>query len=156
MKTMGARVVAGLNAGAPTLTLDVGRQDGISLDAAVLSPEGLIGRVIKLSGSSSLVQPISHASSGVGVMVERTRFQAVLVGAGVERSVLKYVPKLEDVQIGDVLLSSGADGIYPPGIPVGVVESVSEDAGFFKRVQVRLMVEVRRVSEVLVTRGGTA
>lgn len=152
MTTVGARVVAGLSAGVPSLTLNVGKSDGVELDSAVLSPAGLVGRVVKVASGSSLVQPIAHASSGVGVVVQRTRFQAVMVGNGRGMCTLKYVPKLEDIRVGDVVLSSGADGIYPAGVPVGSIVSVNIDTGFFARVEVELAVEPRRVTEALVVR----
>jgi rod shape-determining protein MreC len=153
LKLRGAAVI-GENAGAMrSLTLDVGGEDGVETGAAVFTGEGLIGRVVKVSHGSCLVQLIQDASSGVGVTVQRTRRRAVLVGTGSELCLLKYVPKLEPLVVGDVLLTSGTDRLFPPGLQVGVVTAVSDGPGFFKRVDVRPSADPGRSSEVLVVEG---
>ena len=96
---------------------------------------------------------VGHEPSGVGVTVQRTRRRAVLVGTGSDLCLLKYVPNLEPLSVGDVLLTSGTDQLSPPGLPVGVVTAVSDGPGFFKRVDVRTSADPSRSSEVLVVQG---
>jgi rod shape-determining protein MreC len=145
-----ARIIGGGGAALRSLTLGVGSEDGVTLDAAVFTGDGLVGRVVKVSRSTSLVQLLADASSGVGVLVQRTRRRAVVVGTGSDSCQLEYVPNLEDLRPGDVLLTSGSDGIYPPGLPVGVVTAVSEGPGYFKRAEVQPSADPARIGEVLV------
>ncbi len=104
------------------LTLGVGNDDGVALDAAVFAGDGLVGRVVRLSA-----RHLARAAGG------RTRRAALassfrgpaagpcVVGTGWDTCQLKYVPNLEDLKPADVLLTAGTDGIFPPGVPVGVV-----------------------------------
>jgi len=151
-ETAAGRVVAGGTESSRMLTVDLGRGDGVAADAAVLAGAGLVGRVIRVAPGTALVQLLSDASSAAGVVIQRTRFQAVLVGTGSDKCELRHVPNLEDVRPGDVLITAGNDGIYPAGLPAGVVVAVGRGAGFFKDVEVRLAADPRRLTEVLVAR----
>ena len=146
-----ARVIAS-DASGPlrSIVIDVGNRDGVHKDAAVLSPDGLVGRVLKLGERSSVVQLLADVASGVGVLDERSRVQGVMVGSGREACRLRYVPNLEDVRVGDRIVASGLDGIYPKGVTVGVVAEVNPGPDAFQEIRVDPAVRLHRLETLLV------
>jgi rod shape-determining protein MreC len=141
-----------------TLTLDKGKQDGIELDAAVLSPTGVVGRVVAVGPRAARVQLLLDRDSGVAAMIERSRVAGVVCGQvgfadqGKPDLVMKYVSSLSDVAVGDRVLSSGLDRIYPKGLVIGRVRSVGAGAGLFREVVVTPSAGFDRLEEVLVVR----
>lgn len=149
--TRGARILSADVSGAfRSVVIDAGARDGVRKDAAVVAADGLVGRVVKVGASTAVVQLVDDAASGVGVVVERSRVQGVLVGAGRLECRLKYVPNLEDVKAEDRVLASGLDGIYPKGVLVGTVTSAGAGADAFLDVKVRPAVALARLETVLV------
>lgn len=110
------------------LTLTKGSQAGVKVGDIVLAPGGLIGKVEKVSASTSRILLISDPSSQVGVMVSRTREMGVLQGTGTQRSILEFFEKEPDVMIGDTIVTSGLSSLYPAGIMIGQVRSVDLNA----------------------------
>ena len=151
--TVSARVIAGdATPYFRTVTIDRGTGDGVRRDAAVVSPAGVVGRVIKDPGSrASKEQLWSDRSAAAGVLIERTRVQGVAMGV-VDEGLLRmeYVSKLEDVQVGDLVVTSGADGVYPKGVPVGQVAEVGGGPGLYQTIHVRPNVEFGDLEDVLV------
>jgi rod shape-determining protein MreC len=156
IRTVAAEVVA--RDGLPwfrTITLDRGRRAGIQLNAAVLSPTGVVGRVIAVGSRAARVQLILDRDSGAGAMVERSRVPGVVSGEASGKSgflTMKYVAALADVNVGDRVVTSGLDGIYPKGLVIGRVESVSPPAGLFKDVRVTPSARFNLLETVLVVR----
>jgi rod shape-determining protein MreC len=159
MDTVAARVVG--RDGVPwfrTLTIDRGEADGVALDAPVISPTGVVGRVFAVGLQTSRVQVLLDRDSGAGVLVERSRVPGVVSGqvAGpevyAEDLVLKYVPERADVEVGDVVVTSGLDRIYPKGLVVGRVRSVGRGSGLFRDIRVEPSARFDRLEEVLVVR----
>jgi len=116
----------------------------------VLSPDGLVGRVITVSGPYSKVQLITDGAASVGGMILRTRRQGVVRGSrrgsgGLE---LEYVPLQADVQVGDRVLTAGIDGVYPRGIPVGTVVAVEGGGQLFHKVQLAPAVDFGALDQV--------
>ncbi len=157
IKTVAAEVVA--RDGLPwfrTITLNRGRGSGIRLNAAVVSPTGVVGRVIAVGSQASRVQLILDRDSGAGAVLERSRVPGVVSGEASGKSgflTMKYVPALADVEVGDRVVTSGLDGIYPKGLVIGRVESVSPPAGLFKDVRVTPSARFNVLETVLVVRG---
>jgi rod shape-determining protein MreC len=160
LDTVAAEVVA--REGLPwfhTLTLNKGRDAGIGLNAAVLSPTGVMGRVVALGPRAARVQLLLDHDSGVGALVERTRVTGIISGqagigdAGKTELVMKYVSSLADVVAGDRVLTSGLDGIYPKGLVIGRVRTVGAPAGLFKEVAVTPSARFDSIETVLVVRG---
>jgi rod shape-determining protein MreC len=151
--TVSARVIAGdATPYFRTVTIDRGTGDGVQRDAAVVSPDGVVGRVIKDPGArASKVQLLIDRSAAAGVLIERTRVQGVAMG-NVDEGLLRmeYVSKLDDVQVGDVVVTSGADGVYPKGVPVGLVAQVGGGPGLYQTIHVRPNVEFGDLEDVLV------
>jgi rod shape-determining protein MreC len=120
-----------------TVTLDKGGSHGLRPDSAVITPMGIVGRVIYCGNFFSVVQLISDSQSGVGVLVSTTRRQGILKGNGGRELDLDYVDDDNDLKPGDDVITSGMDRIYPKGLPVGVIASVGPRRGLFRAVKIR-------------------
>jgi len=116
----------------------------------VTSTDGLVGRVILAEGSYAKVQLVTDRASGVGAMIERTRRQGIARGAGREGLTLEYVPLQADVQVGDRVLTSGTDGLYPRGIAIGAVVEVAPGGELFHSIQLAPAVDFGVLDQVFV------
>jgi rod shape-determining protein MreC len=115
----------------------------------VLSPDGLVGRVVTVAGPYAKVQMVTDRAASVGAMILRTRRQGVVRGSGRGGSLeLDYVPLQTDVRPGDQVLTAGIDGIYPRGIPVGTVVSVTQGGQLFHRIEVAPAVDFGALDQV--------
>jgi rod shape-determining protein MreC len=146
-----ARVVArGATGGSRIVDLDRGSRQGLRSNQPVITPRGLVGRVIATTGGISKVQTILDPNSGVAALIQRTRVQGMVVGEGDVGCRMEYVSDLANVEVGDVVITSGLDQIYPKGYLIGVVVAIGEGEGLTKQVQVRPEVDFQRLEEVLV------
>jgi rod shape-determining protein MreC len=150
-----ARVIGHDAAGlSRTITIDQGSAAGVGRGAAVLAPGGLVGQVFLVSSHAARVLLITDHNSGVDAVVQRTRGRGIVEGAVDGRCALKFVKRTEDLQVGDLVLSSGLDGIFPRGLPVGRIAAVDKQGqGLFQYAQVDPVVDVDELEEVLVTLG---
>ena len=128
--------------------IDRGSKDGVPVDAAALSGDGIVGRTVLLSRHQSQVQLITNPDASVGVMLERTRVPGVLRGSGDFLLDLNYVGNSEQVESGDVVLSSGLDGIFPKGLAIGKVVSSCKGKGVFRSIKVQPFVDFMRIEEI--------
>jgi len=133
-----------------SMIIDRGSNAGIQVNDAVVNANGLVGRVVLTTKDLAKVQLVPDSNSSVGVLVERTRRQGVLRGDGASGAQLYDVPSLSDVQPGDNVLTAGIDGIYPKGIPVGVVVKAEKGAELFKNILVKPSVDFGGIEEVIV------
>jgi rod shape-determining protein MreC len=133
-----------------TVTIDKGRQDGLATGMAVLAPAGVVGRIILPSARASKVQLLIDVNAGAGAIVERSRAQGVVMGNGQDRLRMDYVPGTADIKAGDVVVTSGIEGIYPKGFVIGQIESVQRGAGTYSTVVVRPAVDFSALEGVLV------
>jgi rod shape-determining protein MreC len=133
-----------------TVTIDKGTADGLRADMAVIAPAGVVGRIVVPSARASKVQLLIDRNAAAGVVIERSRSQGVVVGAGEELLRLEYVSEMADVAVGDIVATSGIDGIYPKGYVVGKVETVERSASAFKQILVRPAVDFSSMEDVLV------
>jgi rod shape-determining protein MreC len=138
--TIPARLIAVESSGPfHTALLDRGTSDGLRLDGVVLARGGLLGRVIALGPRTARVQLLSDNTAAVGVLLEhgtRSGRAAVARGDGKESVSIEYVPTIEPVEPNDAVVSSGTDGLYPGGLPVGRVASVRRNKTLFWEIQV--------------------
>ncbi len=132
------------------LYVDRGSSSGIRADSPVLTGDGVVGRVILTSPHNSQVQLITNPDASVGVMIYRTRTPGVLRGSGDPLLSLNYIGNTEQVEPGDVVLSSGLDGIYPKGLPVGKVVESYKGKSVFRVIQVAPTADFARIEEVLI------
>ncbi len=151
LKTAAAEVIgASASTDFRTVTIDKGSLDGVGVDMAVIAPAGVLGRVLVPSPRAAKVQLLIDRTAAVGVIIERSRSQGVVVGAGEELLRLEYVSEVADIVVGDVVATSGIDGIYPKGYVVGKVEAVEKSGSAYKQILVRPAVDFSSVEEVLV------
>ena len=133
-----------------TLTIDRGTRDGVRADMSVIAPAGVVGRLVVPSLRSAKVQLLIDRNAAAGAIIERTRAQGVVVGSGDDRLRLDYVSEVFDVVAGDVVMTSGIDGIYPKGFIIGRIESVERAGGAYKRILIKPAVDFSALEEVLV------
>jgi len=151
LKTVAAEIIgAGATPDFRTLTIDKGSRDGLRTDMAVIAPAGITGRVVIPSARSAKVQLLVDLNAAAGALIERTRAQGIVVGSGGDRLRMDYVSDVSDVVVGDVIVSSGIDGIYPKGFIIGKVEAVERSGGAYRRIMVRPAVDFSSLEEVLV------
>lgn len=139
-----------------SFTIDRGSEDGIAQGMAVITPDGLVGRVVEVSDSTSVVRSIVDSLSSLAGMVERTRDHGVVNGMldlNQQGNLLKmdYVQSDTDLTIGDRIITSGMEGIYPKGLLVGTVREISRrsenSVGY---IIIRPAADFLRIEEVLV------
>lgn len=145
-----ARVVARGGGSARVVLLGGGESQGIARNQSVITPAGVVGRVIEAAPGVAKVQTLLDPNSGVAALIQRTRVQGILVGEGTDSCRLEFVSGLLRVEVGDVVVTSGLDDIHPKGIILGVVSEVGEVKGLTRYVKVRPEVDFRRLEEVLV------
>jgi rod shape-determining protein MreC len=151
LKTTAAEIIgAGTSADFRTVSIDRGRSDGIRADMAVIAPAGAVGRVVVPSARAAKVQLLLDHNAAAGALIERSRAQGVVVGDGENRLRMEYVAEVEDIVTGDVVVTSGIDGIFPKGFVIGRVESVEKSGGGYKRITVMPAVDFSSLEEVLV------
>jgi rod shape-determining protein MreC len=131
---------------AQTLVIDKGAASGVRAGMAVIDADGLIGQVVRVGPMTSEIALITQKEQPVPVMVTRNNLRAVTVGAGREGLLdVPYLPAAMDVREGDILVTSGIDGTYPPGLQVGTVNFVEKQGGSsFVRVTARPLAGVER------------
>jgi rod shape-determining protein MreC len=118
------------------------------VDDAAVTPSGVVGRVIVVAGDYAKVQLITDRSASVGAMIERNRRQGLVESGPDGELLLELVPLHEDVRTGDRVVTSGTDGIFPRGLLLGTVESVTPGGGLFYRIELQPAVEARQVDQL--------
>ncbi len=151
-KSFAAQVVARDPSGwFKSVIIDKGASDGVKRSMPVVVSEGIVGQVIEVSLYYSKVLLIIDQNSAVDVLCQRTRARGVLKGGAHNRCQLKYVLRKADIRVGDIVISSGLDGVYPKGLCLGRVSGLSkQNAGVFQNVQVDPFVDFDKLEEVLV------
>jgi rod shape-determining protein MreC len=148
--------VIGLDASAwfRTITVNRGTAHGVALNAPVIAAGGLVGRVISIGSDVAQIQLLTDRDCSVGALLARTRARGVVAGSGEQASptglTLNYVSNLEEVVEGDLIVTSGMDGIYPKGIAIGRVASVRNGPRLFKLVTVEPAANLDRLEEIFI------
>jgi rod shape-determining protein MreC len=109
-----------------TVIIDKGKADGLTKGLPVVMPQGIAGQVIEVSNHYSKVMLIIDRNSAVDALVQRTRARGVIKGESTDRCRLDFVLRKNDVRVGDTVISSGLDGVYPKGLRIGFVAEVIE------------------------------
>ena len=140
------------------LTIDKGSRDGLRPDMAVITQNGVVGKLRDVFPATSEVLEINDPSSGAGVVLATTRIRAILRGTLGGRVQIGNLTADSRIQPGEQVLTSGGDQVYPRGLPVGVVESIAADPDHqpYTAIRVRPAVDLDRVEEVLVITGTQA
>ena len=135
-----------------TITIDKGTSDGLRPDMAVIAPAGVVGRVVTPSARAAKVQLLIDRNAAAGALIERSRVGAaegVVEGTGSELR-MNYVSSAADVQVGDIVVTSGIDGIYPKGLRIGQIESVQRGVGQYSAIVIRPAVDFASLEAVLI------
>jgi rod shape-determining protein MreC len=138
------------------ITIDRGSNTGVTANMAVIAPTGLVGRVVTPTAHASKVQLLIDRNAAAGALVERSRAQGIVIGSGVDILRMDFVAATADVKVGDTIVTSGVDGIYPKGFVIGQIEQVDAGNGIYKAIRVRPSVEFNRLEEVLVVKAPSA
>ena len=128
---------------------------GVHLDQPIVAGQGLVGRIIVVSEGYAKAQLITDRLASVGSMIERTRRQGIVRGAGNGALELDFVPSQEDVRVGDRVVTAGIDGIFPRGLPVGTVSNITEGTGLFHQIELIPSVDFGKLDHVYLLEGGT-
>lgn len=150
-KTVAAQVIG--SSGTDTsrvIYIDKGENAGIARDMAVITADGIVGKILLVYPSVSQVLLINDQSSGVGAILEKSRLQGVLRGAATGEVDLEHIMKDEDVSPGERVLTSGGDQIFPKGLPVGTVARVDKGKDVFLNVKIKPAASLSKLEEVLV------
>jgi rod shape-determining protein MreC len=115
----------------------------------------VVGRVILTSPGAAKVQLLIDRNAAAGALIERTRVQGIVTGAGDGSLHMEYVSGTADVKPGDLVVTSGIDEIYPKGFVIGTIETVERGHGPYHEIVVKPAVDVGRLEEVLVVRDAT-
>lgn len=134
-----------------TMMIDKGTRDGLFRGLPVVAAEGVVGQVVAVSGGYSRVLLITDRNSSVDALVQNTRARGIVQGNNTETCAFNYSLRKELVALGDVIITSGLDQVFPKGMSIGkVVEVKKENSDLFQRVQVKTSVDFNTLEEVLV------
>lgn len=135
-----------------TVTVDKGRADGVRGDMVVLAAEGVAGRVVKAGLHFSRIMLISDYNSAVAAMIQRNRNRGILRGNGEGMCALEYVDRGLDIEVGDEVITSGTDMIFPKGLVLGRVVSVKNagEASLFQAIAVEPEVDLQGLEQVII------
>ena len=147
---LGARVIgASADTASETIFLDRGERDGIRRNMAVITPDGVVGKIIEAFPNSAQVLLLTDKDSGVGAMLADSRIQSPVGGTGEPLLLMKYVPNDDTVNAGERVVTSGMDRIFPKDLPVGTVTEI-KPGNPFKLIRVRPAANLERLEEVIV------
>jgi rod shape-determining protein MreC len=150
-KTVAAQVIGSSGSDMSRVVyIDKGENAGIRRDMAVITAQGIVGKVLMVYPTVSQVLLINDQSSGVGAILEKSRLQGVLRGAPNGEVMLERVMGDEQVAAGDVVLTSGGDQIFPKGLPVGAVSKVGNGKDLFLTIKIKPASNLSKLEEVLV------
>jgi rod shape-determining protein MreC len=150
-KSIGASVVtARLGGQSRVILVDRGYADGVRPDMAVVAWGGAVGRVVSVERDFARVRLLSDPNSGASGVITRSRAEGMIVGRGSEPMEMVYVPKYADVVVGDRVVTSGLDGVFPRGFGLGRVTVVGEPIGASKSIRIEPEVDDRSIEDVLI------
>jgi rod shape-determining protein MreC len=150
-QTMAAQVIGSSGSElSRSVYIDKGEGSGIKPDMAVITADGIVGKVLRVYGATSLVLLINDQTSGVGALLDKTRLQGILRGTPAGEVVLEKVMSDENVPVGEMVLTSGGDGIFPKGLLVGRVTKAAPGSDLFLNIRVRPAADLSKLEEVLV------
>ncbi len=147
---LGARVIGtSADTASQTIYLDRGERDGIRRNMGVITADGVVGKVIESYRDTAQVLLLTDKDSGVGAMLADSRIQSPVGGTGEPLLSMKYIPTDDTVNVGEHVVTSGMDRIFPRDLPVGVVAEIKTGRPF-QQVRVRPAANLQRLEEVIV------
>jgi rod shape-determining protein MreC len=147
---LAARVIGtSADTASQTIYLDRGERDGIRRNMGVITPDGVVGKIIESYRDTSQVLLLTDKESGVGAMLAESRIQSPVGGTGEPLLAMKYIPTDDTVNVGEHVVTSGMDRIFPRDLPVGTVAEIKTGRPF-QQVRVRPAANLARLEEVIV------
>lgn len=145
-----ARVIGGsADSASQTIYLDRGERDGIRRNMGVITPDGVVGKVIESYKDTAQVLLLTDKDSGVGAKLAESGLQSPVGGTGEPLLIMKYIPNDDDVNSGEHVVTSGMDRIFPRDLPVGTIAEIKA-GNPFKQIRVRPAANLQRLDEVFV------
>ena len=134
-----------------SIIIDKGKADGVEKGFPVVVPEGIVGQVIDVSSFYAKVMLIIDQNSAVDALVQNTRARGIVKGESTDRCIFQYVLRKHEIDIGDAVVSSGLDGVFPKGLRIGRVSGVvRRSSGIFQEVTITPHVDFEKLEEVLI------
>ena len=150
VKMIPARVIGtSADPSSAVVYVDRGQRDGVKKDMGVITPDGVVGKVAEVYGSSAQILLLSDKDSGVGAMLADSRIQSPVGGMGEPLLNMKYVAADDEVKVGERVVTSGMDRIFPKDLPVGTVVDVKPGMPF-KKIRVQPAADLERLEEVII------
>jgi len=147
-----ARVISrGTGQWSHALVLDKGLKDGVYKNMSVITPKGLAGKIFNVTESYSQLLLLTDINFSAAVRLQESRKEGVISGTGTNKIILKYVPYEEEVKTGEIVITSGMDQLFPPGIPAGFISKIDKKgSGHFQHIEVSPYVDGSKLEEVLI------
>ncbi len=134
-----------------SILLDKGTKDGVKVNQPVVTHQGLVGKIVRITPSTALVELITDKNSRVAALIQKNRAEAILYGQSSPVCVLEYLNRDVDIQAGDYVISSGMGGIFPKGLILGIISKVGKKSyGLFQYAEVTPLVPFSMLEEVLI------
>lgn len=134
-----------------TIILNKGASDGLQSDQGVITPAGVVGRVVKTTASTAVVLLVTDPNNAIAGLIQRTRDEGIVEGTTQGQARLKYIPLLSSARPGDHVVTSGLVGGFPRGIPIGTIIRIDkEEEALFQSAELSPEVDPNRIEEVLV------
>lgn len=135
------------------VVLNKGENDGVRAEMGVITPVGVVGRVVKTSSSSSVVLLVTDPRNAITGLVQRTRDEGIVEGTTQGRARIKYLPLLSNVRVGDTVVTSGLAGGFPRGLVIGAITGIQKEEGaLFQSAEIVPEADLAKLEEVLVIR----
>lgn len=134
--------------------IDKGSDSGVVVGNPVVAADGVVGRVIATSGRAAQILPIVDPKSSADALLQQTRIRGVLEGGGSGGCSLRFVNSRDPVTVGDVVVTSGFDGVFPPGLALGRVTRIENNKGdLFHEIEIEPAADFSRIEQVMVVTG---
>ena len=147
---LAARVIAAsADSSTQTIYLDRGEHDGIRRNMGVITPDGVVGKISETYPSTSQVLLLTDKDSGVGAMLVESHIQSPVGGVGEPLLAMKYVANDDTVALGQHVVTSGMDRIFPRDLPVGTVAQI-KDGNPFKQIRLKPAANLESLEDVIV------
>jgi len=134
-----------------SVIINRGKDSGLSVNMPVVNEDGVVGRIVSVSDNYSKVLLLIDQNSAVDCIIQRSRDNGIVKGLSSTTCVIDYVLKTSDIEVGDIIVTSGIGGIFPKGIPLGRVTEIKDPPDeFFMEVKIEPFVDFARLEEVLI------
>ncbi|PKL51840.1 MAG: rod shape-determining protein MreC [Nitrospira bacterium HGW-Nitrospira-1] len=134
-----------------TLVLDKGQKEGVAKDMSAITPTGLAGKIFNVTKSYAKLLLLTDINFSAAVRLQESRREGIISGTGRKNLILQYIPYEEEIKTGDIVITSGLDQLFPPGIPVGFISKIDKKGtGHFQHIEVTPYIEDSKLEEVLI------